>query len=237
MQVLTAELDAVRGELEANKEYVESLESKMDKEQWEHKQQLANLRQEIAQVVTEKQAARQELAMKTQELNFAREEMAKETGQLSRQLHDKDKELEMLMQQRQKLLAESESADDLPIMSAEARIRSLTKALIQKQNSLEIIATERNMLRLRLEKKDNDTTCSVGRDERPLVDNDMNHGRDWSRYMEETHPITNWIDTRTLRLHELWDDFGRRAPPFRFVMMLYLFTLHMSILIFILANR
>jgi chromosome segregation ATPase len=84
-----------------------------------------------------------EIRLEKQEINQVREEMLNQKKFMTMKLHEKENELKRLKNAYRESTMNSE---------IENRVQSLTQSLITKQNNLESITSERNALKIQLEK-------------------------------------------------------------------------------------
>lgn len=94
-----------------------------------------------------------------QELRAVRDELSRQVAQLASRVRERDTELSRLRSQLSQRPS-SPMGDEL-----ENRLHTLTQTLVLKQSSLETVTTEKNALRLQLEKievSESDLTCCAG---------------------------------------------------------------------------
>lgn len=81
-------------------------------------------------------------------MHSIREELSRQRMQLTSRLRERDSELTRL---RSQLTQRPASPPQVPV-ELEARLSALTSSLVQKQANVEVLASEKNALRLQLEK-------------------------------------------------------------------------------------
>ena len=87
-----------------------------------------------------------EIVVLLQELRSVRDELSRQRAQLASRVREREAELTRLRSQLSQRPA-SPNGEEL-----ESRLHALTQTLVQKQSSLETVTTEKNALRLQLEK-------------------------------------------------------------------------------------
>lgn len=128
------------------------------------------------------------------------------------------------------------------------RIYSLTQSLVQKQNSLEMITAERNAIRIRLEKMENQhqETMQLLRHQRlPQIINvnDTDDAKSQVPHFMRENPFDTRVARRVKRAYSSLDAAGvrlgvflRRYPLVRTMTIIYVAVLHLWVMFVLLSS-
>ncbi|XP_014681763.1 PREDICTED: golgin subfamily A member 5-like isoform X2 [Priapulus caudatus] len=126
---------------------MQELEGQLHQDSECSQEQLRQLEEELCGERRARREADQEVVRGGEELRFAQEDLRKHKLLMHSRLQDRDKEIERLRNQLTTKAASTSSESEL-----EARLHALTESLIQKQTLLEALSTEKNSIRLQLER-------------------------------------------------------------------------------------
>ncbi|XP_063225587.1 golgin subfamily A member 5 [Bacillus rossius redtenbacheri] len=137
-----ARLQAARDELQAS-------EARLDACREQAATAARTLQDSVQEERRRRQVAEEDCASQAEELRALREELARQCGLLARRVQERDQELSRLRAQLARRPASPPGGE------LESRLHSLTQTLVHRQTLLETATTERNALRLQLEKLEN----------------------------------------------------------------------------------
>ncbi|KAH8855907.1 Golgin subfamily A member 5 [Schistosoma japonicum] len=247
-----AECDLLREEAARWRLEVEHREMSMQELELQMQAEKDSLRRNIE--LSEQQAERErqlreeadtELAHSRQSLRDLEETFSRQKADLHNKLMSTEAELVRLRQ-----LASNEPARNYPpsrtdqvnIITLESRIRQLTDNLLSKQDALDSVLAQNHALKIRLDRvlNDNETLISAlpNNDAELILENGRSY-RSSGTYgctrlnLQDTpipkhfRPIAHRIDNIGIRIANTL----RRFPNTRLIVMIYLFLLHLSIII------
>lgn len=168
------------------------------------------------------------------EIRSLKDELIRQRNNYTTQLQKSDSEIARLRVQL--------SAASTPSSKVESRLTSLTQTLVSKQQALEILTTERNALRLQLEKIEHEFRNS----RRNVSYNSINDTDDAKAqvptFLIET-PFDTGVTRRVKRAYSLLDAisirtgvFLRRYPLARILVLIYMALLQFLVLIVLLSQ-
>lgn len=171
-----------------------------------------------------RQDAEEVARLHTEEIRSLKDELSRQRNNYARQIQNQDGEISRLRMQL--------SATSTPNSEVESRLASLTQTLVLKQQALENITTERNALRLQLEKLELEFRSALGNSNRNLAYNNTNDNDDMKTqvptFLMET-PFDTGVTRRVKRAYSSLDAisirtgvFLRRYPFARILVLIYM---------------
>lgn len=178
--------------------------------------------------------AEEDTRLHSDEIRSLKDELIRQRNNYTTQLQKGDSEIARLRVQL--------SAASTPSSKVESRLTSLTQTLVSKQQALEILTTERNALRLQLEKIEHEFRNS----RRNVSYNSINDTDDAKAqvptFLIET-PFDTGVTRRVKRAYSLLDAisirtgvFLRRYPLARILVLIYMALLQFLVLIVLLSQ-
>lgn len=178
--------------------------------------------------------AEEDARLHSDEIRSLKDELIRQRNNYTTQLQKSDSEVARLRVQL--------SAASTPSSKVESRLTSLTQTLVSKQQALEILTTERNALRLQLEKIEHEFRNS----RRNVSYNSINDTDDAKAqvptFLIET-PFDTGVTRRVKRAYSLLDAisirtgvFLRRYPLARILVLIYMALLQFLVLIVLLSQ-
>ncbi|XP_068970710.1 golgin-84 [Bombus flavifrons] len=178
--------------------------------------------------------AEEDARLHSDEIRSLKDELIRQRNNYTTQLQKSDSEIARLRVQL--------SAASTPSSKVESRLTSLTQTLVSKQQALEILTTERNALRLQLEKIEHEFRNS----RRNVLYNSINDTDDAKAqvptFLIET-PFDTGVTRRVKRAYSLLDAisirtgvFLRRYPLARILVLIYMALLQFLVLIVLLSQ-
>ncbi|XP_022330942.2 golgin subfamily A member 5-like [Crassostrea virginica] len=245
------ERDMFKEELQQHKMTVENMrmemldmETQLQQESDTANDQIQSLEDNVRSEKQRREDAEQELLKQKQELQYNIEELRKTKMSYQTCLKDRESEIEKLRNQIMTKSMSSSTEGEL-----EARVKTLTESLIQKQTTLETLSTQKNSLALqleRLEQQYKDIQSSSLRTNTTVVnvhDDDEAVRQRYPGFMRETptdHEVTkkmkraaNVIDKFSIRMGV----FLRRYPIARVFILLYMVLLHLWVMVVLLTYQ
>ncbi|KZC09979.1 PREDICTED: golgin-84 [Dufourea novaeangliae] len=173
------------------------------------------------------------LRLSSEEIRTLKDQIIRQCNRYTKQLQKNESEIAKL---RMKLSTQSTPSDDM-----KTRLESLTQTLVSKQQVLESLLTERNALRLRLEKIEHEF-----RDSRRNVSYNINDTDDAKAqvptFLMET-PFDTGVTRRVKRAYSSLDAisirtgvFLRRYPLARILVLIYMALLQFWVLVVLLSQ-
>eukprot|EP00057_Strongylocentrotus_purpuratus_P031810 XP_785735.3 PREDICTED: golgin subfamily A member 5 [Strongylocentrotus purpuratus] len=252
LEEIKNERDMLREELQQANIKIEQL--KMDLQEIESLQQMESeslqeqLRDLEDQEIQSRQSLREteaDLARKCEELRYAEEELHRQRLDLQAKIKDREDDIQRLRNQLKTKSMSSSSETEL-----EGRLHALTESLIQKQTMLETLSSEKNSLGLQLERLQRQYkevqatarvtpthTVNIGsyeeeeastRQRLPLFMQEAPSDGGMTRKVKQA---ASTIDKFSIRLGV----FLRRYPIARLFVILYMFLLHLWVMIVLLT--
>ncbi|XP_064601011.1 golgin subfamily A member 5-like [Liolophura sinensis] len=244
------ERDMFREELQQNKMSMENLrielqdlEAQLQQESDTYREHLRSLEEQMNEEKRRREDSDQELLKQKQELQYSSEELHRQKVAMASQVADREKEIQKLRTQLTTKKMGSTSENEL-----EARVKTLTESLIQKQTMLESLSTEKNSLSLqleRLEQQYRDVQASAVRSTSAVVnvhdDEDvrqrlpafMREGPSDTEVTRKMKRAANVIDKFSIRLGV----FLRRYPIARVFVIMYMALLHLWVMVVLLTYQ
>lgn len=244
------ERDMFREELQQYKMTIENMrmelldmETHLQQESDTSNEQIRSLEENVRSEKQRREDAEQELLKQKQELQYNLEELRKTKMSYQTCIKDREAEIEKLRNQIMTKSMSSSTEGEL-----EARVKTLTESLIQKQTTLETLSTQKNSLALqleRLEQQYKDIQSSSLRTNTTVVNvHDEEEVRQrYPGFMRETptdHEVTkkmkraaNVIDKFSIRLGV----FLRRYPIARVFILMYMVLLHLWVMVVLLTYQ
>lgn len=182
--------------------------------------------------------AEEDARMHSEEIRSLKDELINQRNQFSLQLQKQKSEISRLK------LHLSTSA--MPNSEMDSRIASLTQTLVIKQQALECLTTERNALRLQLEKIEHEYRNAAGNLRRNISYNNINDTDDAKAqvptFFMET-PFDTSVTRRVKRAYSSLDAisirtgvFLRRYPLARILVLIYMGLLQFWVLVVLLSQ-
>ncbi|XP_032686713.1 golgin subfamily A member 5 isoform X2 [Odontomachus brunneus] len=182
--------------------------------------------------------AEEDVRLHSEEIRSLKDELITERNGFSLQLQRQDSEISKLRLQL--------SASAIPNSEMDSRLASLTKTLVLKQQALECLTTERNALRLQLEKLEHEYRNVAGNLRRNISYNNMNDTDDAKAqvpmFLMET-PFDTSVTRRVKRAYSSLDAisvrtgvFLRRYPLARILVLIYMALLQFWVLVVLLSQ-
>lgn len=230
---ITARLKALRDELlEAEKRFDAFRDQAADVQRG----LISNLETERVS----RQAAEEDCKAHAEELRGMRSDIAKQRSALMSKLQDREAELTRLRTQlSQKLTPQNAELG--------SRLQVLTNTLVQKQNTLEMVLTERNSLRLQLEtleKKYREALNGAQHSQIRMIP--ISNGDDGRSHVPSMFVESPFDTTMTRRVKKAYSSldavsirtgvFLRRYPLARIVVFSYVVLLHLWVMFVLLSN-
>lgn len=219
------------------------METHLQQESDTSNEQIRSLEENVRSEKQRREDAEQELLKQKQELQYNLEELRKTKMSYQTCIKDREAEIEKLRNQIMTKSMSSSTEGEL-----EARVKTLTESLIQKQTTLETLSTQKNSLALqleRLEQQYKDIQSSSLRTNTTVVNvHDEEEVRQrYPGFMRETptdHEVTkkmkraaNVIDKFSIRLGV----FLRRYPIARVFILMYMVLLHLWVMVVLLTYQ
>ncbi|XP_050454420.1 golgin-84 isoform X2 [Cataglyphis hispanica] len=182
--------------------------------------------------------AEEDARMHTEEIRSLKDELINQHNEFSLQLQKQNSEISRLKLQL--------STSAMPNSEMDTRIASLTQTLVRKQQALECLTTERNALRLQLEKIEHEYRNAAGNLRRNILYNNINDTDDAKAqvptlFMET--PFDTSVTRRVKRAYSSLDAisirtgvFLRRYPLARILVLIYMGLLQLWVLVVLLSQ-
>lgn len=244
------ERDMFREELQQYKMTIENMrmelldmETHLQQESDTSNEQIRSLEENVHSEKQRREDAEQELLKQKQELQYNLEELRKTKMSYQTCIKDREAEIEKLRNQIMTKSMSSSTESEL-----EARVKTLTESLIQKQTTLETLSTQKNSLALqleRLEQQYKDIQSSSLRTNTTVINvhEEEEVRQRYPGFMRETptdHEVTkkmkraaNVIDKFSIRLGV----FLRRYPIARVFILMYMVLLHLWVMVVLMTYQ
>uniref|UniRef100_A0A0C9Q0F8 Golga5_1 protein n=2 Tax=Fopius arisanus TaxID=64838 RepID=A0A0C9Q0F8_9HYME len=192
--------------------------------------------QEIISMEKRKRSeAEDDVGRHLQEVRDVKEEMAAQIGVCTGKLRKQEDEISRLRSQL--------SAVSTPSSAVEERLATLTRTLVTKQNELEGLTTEKNALRLQLEKAEHEYRKLLGNSRKPYNVNDTDDAKaQVPTFLMET-PFDTSMARKVKRAYSSLDAisvrtgvFLRRYPLARIFVIIYIALLQFWVLVVLLSQ-
>ncbi|XP_066997516.2 golgin-84 isoform X2 [Anabrus simplex] len=239
-ELLREENAQISVHLQASREEVLELEKKLDSFQEQAANTERTLQSQLMEERRRRQAAEEDAKTHVEELRAVQEELTRQRSLLASRVQERELELTRLRGQLA-LRPASVSEDEL-----EQRIHSLTQTLIQKQTSLETLTTERNAIRLQLQKLESKhrhaMTLLQQYQSRQASVSDIDDTKTQVPALFVESPFDTGISRRVKRAYSTLDAvsirtgaFLRRYPLARILLFTYMIMLHLWV-VFVLVS-
>lgn len=235
-ELLREEIAQVSARLKASRDELQETERRLESGREQAGQSLQLLQDSLQEERKKRQAAEEDCRAHAEELRSVRDELLRQKAQLASRVREREAELTKLRSQLSQRPS-SPAGDEL-----ESRLHALTQTLVVKQNSLETVTTEKNALRLQLEKIENkhrDTLALLHQMQSGLGnvnDTDDAKARVPSFLMES--PFDTGVTRRVKRAYSSLDAvsirtgvFLRRYPLARILVLCYMVLLHLWVVV------
>ncbi|KAL6264822.1 hypothetical protein P5V15_004917 [Pogonomyrmex californicus] len=182
--------------------------------------------------------AEEDVRQHSEEIRSLKDELISQRNGFSLQLQKQNSEISRLKLQL--------SVSATPSNEMDSRIASLTQTLVLKQQALECLTTERNALRLQLEKIEHEYRSAAGNLRRNISYNNINDTDDAKAqvptFLMET-PFDTSVTRRVKRAYSSLDAisirtgvFLRRYPLARILILIYMALLQLWVLVVLLSQ-
>ncbi|XP_011867092.1 PREDICTED: golgin-84 [Vollenhovia emeryi] len=182
--------------------------------------------------------AEEDMKLHSEEIRSLKDELISQRNGFSLQLQKQNSEISRLKLQL--------SVSATPSNEMDSRIASLTQTLVLKQQALECLTTERNALRLQLEKIEHEYRNAAGNLRRNISYNNINDTDDAKAqvptFLMET-PFDTSVTRRVKRAYSSLDAisirtgvFLRRYPLARILVLIYMALLQLWVLVVLLSQ-
>ncbi|XP_055325732.1 golgin-84 [Sitodiplosis mosellana] len=244
------ENNMLRNQLNANKQIIHSLESKIHEIEMRSSESEKSLSNALKQEKLKSSQLEETMRTQAKELKVVRDELKRQQTITSTKLHEKENELTRLRTK----LSQQQNTPTIPTgiqtgaNTTDDRIYSLTQSLVQKQNSLEAITAERNAIRFQLEKLENQhrETMTLLRHQRlPQIINvnDTDDAKSQVPNFMRENPFDTRVARRMKRAYSSLDAAGvrlgvflRRYPLVRTMTIVYVAVLHLWVMFVLLSS-
>lgn len=239
-ELLREEVAQVSARLKASRDELQETERRLESGREQASQSLQLLQDSLQEERKKRQAAEEDCRSHAEELRSVRDELSRQRAQLASRVREREAELTRLRSQLSQRPA-SPNGEEL-----ESRLHALTQTLVQKQSSLETVTTEKNALRLQLEKmehKHRETLAILHQMQSGIGsvnDTDDAKARVPSFLMES--PFDTGVTRRVKRAYSSLDAvsirtgvFLRRYPLARILVLCYMVMLHLWVMLVLLS--
>ncbi|XP_023226728.1 golgin subfamily A member 5-like [Centruroides sculpturatus] len=251
LEELRQECETLREELQRANKNAENFQSELQETERiaqndinEYQDQLKNMEEQFVQEQQQRLSLEQECLQQKEEIKYIQEDLTRTKTNLQSRIQDRETEIEKL---RKQLTAKSLSVSSQSEL--ETRLHALTESLIQKQTVVEALSTEKNSLVLQLERLEQqlrELHDSGSRRQNTVVGigaAELSHEKYQSKnnYFLES-PYDGPIARKVKTVYGVIDSFSirlgiflRRYPIARIFVILYMFLLHLWVMIVLLT--
>uniref|UniRef100_U5EYS1 Putative golgin-84 n=1 Tax=Corethrella appendiculata TaxID=1370023 RepID=U5EYS1_9DIPT len=234
-ETLREELNKLRENYEQSKLNFAAIETRFRTYNCDLEEKVTKLQSNLNQETTKNAQLADDLKIQCRELQTVREELIKQKVELTKKLYEREMEVMALKNRTQNRSAS-------PATDIEERLHSLTQSLVQKQTSLESLVSERNALRLQLEKISQQNyqqqyqsgTTQRSNSSRYMNTNETDDAKSAVPNFLIENPFDNRVARRVKRAYSSLDEIGirlgvfmRRYPLFRILVIFYVILLHL----------
>ncbi|XP_075227561.1 golgin subfamily A member 5-like [Lycorma delicatula] len=230
-QQMSNRLEIISGELANAERKLESVKEEAAATQYK-------LQESLLQEQRRREVAEEDCRAQTEELHSIREELSRQRTQLTSRLRERESELTRL---RSQLTQRPASPPQVPA-ELEARLSALTSSLVQKQANVEVLASEKNALRLQLEKTEYKYREAIKLlnqiQGRTINVNDTDDAKAQVPSFLIESPFDTGVTRRVKRAYSSLDAVGirtsvflRRYPLARILIMFYVVFLHLWVIL------
>ncbi|KAI1287714.1 Golgin subfamily A member 5 [Halotydeus destructor] len=216
--------------------------------------QISNLTEELDEVRRYKHDLEQDMKQGSEELKYYKDDIAQTKESLGQRISDRDQEIEKL---RKQLVAKRSSSSGASIQELEARVKSLTENLLQKQTLVEQMTSEKHSLSLQLERSEarlrtalenvNNSagpgSVAIGMVSSASASNLVNRGG-YRPFTDYEDPQDGQVTRRVKRAYGQLDSFSirlgtflRSYPSARGLLLIYILILHIWVFFILFSYR
>ncbi|XP_011204574.2 golgin-84 [Bactrocera dorsalis] len=262
LRLVQMELDALKHEHQQNVDESRTLRMQLEelRRDWQmvneqHTTYIASTRAAEETLRKELRTERERLLATESEQRIQAQELAKLRQQLSNQmaaaatrLQEKDAQLEKLRAEVQRRNATMHVADGAAVDTFDERIKVLTQTLVDKQQTVERITSERNALRIQLEKMQDQLQQQYAYNNKPvsrnsLLSNTTDDIKAQFPLLMRENPFDNRVARRVKRVYSSLDSAGirlgaflRRYPLMRIFVLMYVGLLHFWVMFVLMSS-
>ncbi|XP_053948941.1 golgin-84 [Anastrepha ludens] len=198
-------------------------------------------------------AAESEQRVQAQELVKLRQQLSNQMAASATRLQEKETQLQQLRSELLRRKATTHTEDGIAADSLDERIKALTQTLVDKQQTVERITSERNALRIQLEKMQDQLQQQYA------FNSSLHHGKAVSRnallsnttddvkaqfpLLMRENPFDNRVARRVKRVYSSLDSAGirlgaflRRYPLMRIFVLMYVGLLHLWVIFVLISS-
>lgn len=196
--------------------------------------EIDRLQRRVQEERSHRLSAEEDCRFHLEELKSVRKDMNEQLEHLKACMHAKEAEISQLKQRAQ--MSNNTSPSRSESAELEARVRNLATALMQKQGALEALIAERNSLRLKLERVENQSlpaTNVSSTNDGTVLNLNENATRMRVPTLLAENPEDTGVTRRVKRAYSSLDTLGirvgtflRRYPLARILVILYMVLLH-----------
>lgn len=189
-----------------------------------------------------------EQRVQAQELAKLRQQLSNQMAASATHLQEKDIQLEQLRAELLRRKATMQSADGTAVDNLDERIKVLTQTLVDKQQTVEHITSERNALRIQLEKMQDQLQQQYAYNNKPisrnlLLSNTTDDLKTQFPLLMRENPFDNRVARRVKRVYSSLDSAGirlgaflRRYPLMRIFVLMYVGLLHLWVMFVLIST-
>uniref|UniRef100_A0A034W595 Golgin-84 n=1 Tax=Bactrocera dorsalis TaxID=27457 RepID=A0A034W595_BACDO len=193
-------------------------------------------------------ATESEQRIQAQELAKLRQQLSNQMAAAATRLQEKDAQLEKLRAEVQRRNATMHVADGAAVDTFDERIKVLTQTLVDKQQTVERITSERNALRIQLEKMQDQLQQQYAYNNKPvsrnsLLSNTTDDIKAQFPLLMRENPFDNRVARRVKRVYSSLDSAGirlgaflRRYPLMRIFVLMYVGLLHFWVMFVLMSS-
>ncbi|CAD6996383.1 unnamed protein product [Ceratitis capitata] len=195
-----------------------------------------------------------EQRVQAQELIKLRQQLSNQMAASATRLQEKETQMQQLRAEFLRRKTSANTEEGLAVDSLDERLKVLTQTLVDKQQSVERITTERNALRIQLEKIQdqlheqyafNSTLHSGNKTvpRNPLLSNTTDDVKAQFPLLLRENPFDNRVARRVKRVYSSLDSVGirlgaflRRYPLMRVLVLMYVGLLHLWVMFVLISS-
>uniref|UniRef100_A0A0K8USV0 Golgin-84 n=1 Tax=Bactrocera latifrons TaxID=174628 RepID=A0A0K8USV0_BACLA len=193
-------------------------------------------------------ATESEQRIQAQELAKLRQQLSNQMAAAATRLQEKDAQLEKLRAEVQRRNATMHVADGAAVDTFDERIKVLTQTLVDKQQTVERITSDRNALRIQLEKMQDQLQQQYAYNNKPvsrnsLLSNTTDDIKAQFPLLMRENPFDNRVARRVKRVYSSLDSAGirlgaflRRYPLMRIFVLMYVGLLHFWVMFVLMSS-
>ncbi|XP_066589036.1 golgin-84 [Prorops nasuta] len=234
-EALREENQHISKQLQLTRDELAATDMKLEKFRQKSAEATAQAQEFLASERHRRIEAEEDAKLHAEEIRSLKEELIRQRSNLSVQISKQSSELSRLRMQL--------SAISTPSSEIEARLATLTQTLVQKQQALEHLTTERNALRLQLEKTEHE--FRTGNSKRNCYNNinDTDDAKAQVPTFLLESPFDTGVTRRVKRAYSTLDAisirtgvFLRRYPLARILVLIYMAILQLWVLFVLLSQ-